>query len=88
MKYFKGYIHKFNDIINALPFWILTEDLKQLIARSVIRTRENHKEQNNRLDQLSPEQKVIGMKDLIPNVILLSIDPDQLIGQFFMDSKL
>ena len=71
--------------MNALPSWILIEDTKQLIARSVIRTEEDPEQPNKRLDQLraepkNPSQKVIEMKDLIPNVILPVIVLDQLIG--------
>jgi len=37
---------------DALTFWILTEDTEQLIMRTVIRTAEDAKTVNQRLDQL------------------------------------
>ena len=54
----------------------------------MIRTAEDPKTANKRIDQLQPSNKepptkVIGMKDMIPNMTLPSIDPDQLIGYTF-----
>ena len=66
----------------------LTEDTEKIIARSVARTTEYPKTANQRIDQLQPSSKepptkVIGMKDMIPNITLPSIDPEQLIGYTF-----
>ena len=60
---------------DALTFWILTEDTKKIIARSVVRTAEDPKTVNQRIDQLQlsskePPTKVIGMKDMLPNMTL------------------
>jgi len=73
---------------DALTFWILTEDPEQVIARSVTRTAEYPKTVNQRLNQLQPtiqehNETIVGMKDLITNATLPSIDPEQLIGYEF-----
>jgi len=54
----------------------------------VVRTAEYPKTANQRINQLQPSikeppTKVIGMKDILPNMTLPSIDPDQLIGYTF-----
>ena len=69
---------------DALTFWILTEDTEKIIARSVVRTTEDPKTANQRIDQFQPSSKepptkVIGMKDMLPNITLPSIDPGQLL---------
>jgi len=73
---------------DSLTFWILTEDTEKIIARSVIRTAEDPKTANQRIDQLQPPikeplMKVIEMKDMLLKMMLPSIDPDQLIGYAF-----
>jgi hypothetical protein len=72
----------------ALTFWILTEDTEQFIARSIVRTAEDAKKPNKRVDAMNARpsgssKTVIGKKDLIPNVTLPSIDPDCIIGCTF-----
>jgi len=54
----------------------------------VVRTTEDPKTANQRIDQLQlpskePPTKVIGMKDILPNITLASIDPGQLIRYTF-----
>ena len=54
----------------------------------MVRTAEDPKTANQRIDQFQPSSKepptkVIGMKDMIPNIALPSIDPEQLIGYTF-----
>ena len=72
---------------DALTFWVLTEDTGQLIARSVLRSAEDPRTPNKRLDDLiqdeNPPLQVVGMKDLVPKVTLPSIDPDKLVGYVF-----
>jgi hypothetical protein len=74
---------------DALTFLIYTEDTEQVIARSVIRTAEDPTTSNKRVDQqynrnTNVANKVIGMKDIIPNATLTVIDPDSLIGYSFV----
>ena len=54
----------------------------------MVRTAEDPKTANKRIDQLQPSSKepptkVIGIKDMNPNITLPSIDPEQLIGYTF-----
>ena len=55
----------------------------------MVRTAEDPKTANQRIDQLQPmpikepPMNVIGMKDVLPNMLLPLIDPDQLIGYTF-----
>ena len=70
------------------PFQILTEDTEKIIAKCVVRTAEDPKRANQRIDQFQPSikeppMKVIGIKDMLPNMMLPSIDPEQLIGYTF-----
>jgi hypothetical protein len=74
---------------DALTFLIYIEGTEQVIARSVIRTAEDPTTPNKRVDQhfnrdTHVANKVIGMKDIIPNATLTVIDPDSLVGYSFV----
>ena len=74
---------------DAMTFWIWTEDTEKLIARSVVRDAEDPTKVNKRaeLQVLEEKQietpKVVGIKDILPNATLPTIDPDHLVGYTF-----
>ena len=75
-------------VVDALMFSIFTKDTEQLIARRIIRTTQDPKTVNERLDQLHPTIKepnktIVVMKRLLPNITLPSIGPEPLIGYEF-----
>ena len=59
-----------------MTFWILTEDIGKLIARSVIRDAKDPTNNNKRVEAMKTEDtletppKIAGIKDLIPGTTL------------------
>lgn len=67
---------------DAMTFLIYNQDTDKIIGRSVVRSTNNPKTSNKRINNTMP--RVVGMHDIHPNNQLPTIDPDKLLGTSFL----